>query len=71
MHADVDPAVSCSRYFGSAFAAVSMLPISINWRDDDRVAVAVGGGVDLDWEIRLCSTPATRLLSAAFAPAGP
>ncbi|MCG2622003.1 hypothetical protein LVY72_08740 [Arthrobacter sp. I2-34] len=64
MYVTVDPALSCPRYFGSAVGSTWVQPISITWRGDHDLAVGIGGDVDLAWELRLGSTPATLIFSA-------
>jgi hypothetical protein len=64
MYATVDPTLSCPRYFGSAVGSASVQRISLDWRGDHWLSVGIGGEVDLEWQLRLGSTPATRLLSA-------
>lgn len=64
MYATVDPALSCPRYFGSAVGSTSVHRISLDWRGDRCLSVVIGGEVELEWQLRLGSVPATRLLSA-------
>ena len=61
-YTDVDPRQSCSRYFGSAIAAVEVHVIEIAWPSPHRFRVAVGGDL-LRWNVTLAATPATRLLN--------
>ena len=61
-YTDVDPWQSCTRYFGSAIAAVEVQPIEIAWLSPLRFRVAVGGDL-LSWDVVLASTPVTRLLN--------
>ncbi|MFD1214118.1 hypothetical protein ACFQ36_18980 [Arthrobacter sp. GCM10027362] len=64
MYATVAPSLSCPRFFGSALEAASVHEISLAWRDDACLTVGIGDDVDLEWDIRLGSTPATRLMTA-------
>jgi hypothetical protein len=67
MYLTVDPALSCPRYFGSAISSALVRPISIDWLSDYRLAIGIGDDVDLEWNLRLASTPVTRLLSTVAA----
>ncbi len=64
IYSDVEPALSCPRYFGSALEASSMHDIHITWLDDQSFTVGIHDEVDLQWNIRLAATPVTRLMSA-------
>lgn len=64
MYADVSPALSCPRYFGSAVESASDHRIDIAWQDDRRFTVDIGDDVGLHWEVSLASTPVTRMMSA-------
>ena len=76
-YSDVDPHLSCSRFFGNALARSERSAISMTWADPRRLTIAVSAA-ELTWEVRLAETPATRLLNGiaaalparALAPAG-
>ena len=65
-YADVDPRLSCSRFFGNALARSERSPIAITWADPRRLRVAVPAA-ELTWEVQLGATPATRLLNGVAA----
>jgi len=54
---NVDPDVSCPRYFGSATAVEQVPAIDVTWRDDWTVDVTIGAL--LSWRLMLAATPAT------------
>lgn len=64
MWTDVEPLQSCPRYFGSAVERVVHAPIEVSWTDASRMTVRTDEGRELDWEIELGSSLATRLLSS-------
>jgi hypothetical protein len=69
-HADVDPHLSCSRFFGNALVRSERSAITLEWADPRQLTIAVPAA-GLIWEVRLAETPATRLLNgiAAALPA--
>jgi hypothetical protein len=64
IYSDIEPVLSCPRYFGSALEATSIHDIRITWLDDASFTVGIHDDVDLQWNVRLAVTPATRVLSA-------
>lgn len=64
IYTNVDAAVSCPRYFGSALEATSVHDIAITWTDDESFEVSIGDEVDLRWHVRLGATPVTRVMSS-------
>ncbi len=64
MWVDVEPLLACPRYFGSDVERVVQTSIEVSWQDPFRMTVRIDQGRDLDWEIELGSSPATRVLSA-------
>ena len=63
IYADAPPEASCARYFGSALETSVQCPITVTWTDDTSFIVAVGGEVDLVWELELEATPVTRAMT--------
>jgi hypothetical protein len=62
---DVEPALACTRYFGSAVDEIVSAEIDIDWPTPTELSVTVvGGGHRLDWRIALSSSGATRMLNA-------
>jgi hypothetical protein len=66
MWSDVAPAQSCQRYWGNDLRRAIQAPIDISWPGSSRMTVKIDGGRDLDWEVQLGSTLATRALSLTF-----
>jgi len=64
-HQNVPPEDSCPRYFGAAIAANTTGPIQIDWTDSRRFCVTVEAPGEIVWEVRLASTPASRMMNAA------
>ena len=64
MWSDVDPSQSCPRYWGNDLQRAIQAPIDISWPGPSRMTVKIDNGRDLDWEVQLGSTLATRALSA-------
>jgi hypothetical protein len=56
--------LACPRYFGSVVERVVQTPIEVSWQDSFRMTAKIGEGRDLNWEIELESSLATRFLSA-------
>jgi hypothetical protein len=69
-YADVDPHLSCSRFFGDARASAERGTIALAWSNPWRLTIEVPAA-RLIWEVDLVETPATRLLNrvAAVLPA--
>lgn len=62
-YADVEPMKACNRAFGSEVSEFRPTRIDTTWTAPDRFTLEVPG--ELTWEIRLASTPLTRLMNAA------
>lgn len=60
---DVDPDLSCARFFGEAVAEVGVRPIRIAWKGSHALRVTVGDGL-ADWWMTLRATPATVAMNA-------
>ena len=60
-HQNVPPEQSCPRYFGAAISETTTEPIRIDWTDPRRVCVTVDAPGGIVWDVRLASTPATRM----------
>ena len=69
-YSDVDPNLSCSRFFGNALVRSERSAITLVWDDPQRLTIAVWA-VGLTWDVQLTETPSTRLLNgiAATLPA--
>jgi hypothetical protein len=65
-YADVDPHLSCSRFFGNALARSERSAITLVWDGPRRLTIAVWAA-GLTWEVALAETPATRLLNSIAA----
>jgi hypothetical protein len=63
MWVDSEPLHACPRYFGSGLERVVRAAIDVSWPDARRMTLNIERG-ELDWEIMLAPTLATRLLSA-------
>lgn len=64
IYSNIEPELSCPRYFGKALGAASMHSISIQWHDDMDFTVSIKDEeVDLDWGVHLGATVMTRLMS--------
>jgi hypothetical protein len=63
-YSDVSPELSCNRYFGARVDTVRECPIEIDWTGSHSFRVRVNGG-EVDWQVRLQSTPVSRMMSAA------
>jgi hypothetical protein len=64
MWVDAEPLHACPRYFGSSVERVVRAPIDVSWPDARRMILKIEEGRELDWEIVLAPTLATRFLSA-------
>lgn len=64
IYTNVDPTLSCPRYFGSALESTSVHDIAIEWHDDRNFSVGIDDDVSLRWDVRLAATPVTRTMSA-------
>ena len=64
-HQNVPPEQSCPRYFGAAIAENTTEAIRIDWMDNRRFCVTVEAPGRIVWDVRLASTPATRMMNAA------
>ena len=62
IHTTGEPHLSCPRYFGAATASVRVPRIDVAWRDDSTLQVSLGD--ELDWQIDLRSSLATRMMTA-------
>lgn len=62
IHTTGAPGLTCPRYFGSATGTAQVPAITVSWRDDHTLEVALGD--DLSWRIELGPTPATRTMTA-------
>lgn len=60
------PEVSCNRYAGERVDDTATTEVKVSWLDGRRVDVAVPA-FDLVWQVRLASSPVTRLLNAVAA----
>lgn len=61
-YADIEPALSCARYFGSEIAKAILSPVQLEWTGPAELTVSVSAA-RLDWSLRLASTPGTRILN--------
>lgn len=61
IHTTGAPELTCPRYFGSVAATSQVPSISVSWRDDHTLDVALGD--QLRWRIELGATPATRVMT--------
>ncbi|MEX0787060.1 MAG: hypothetical protein WD939_10525 [Dehalococcoidia bacterium] len=67
MFVDVPASRSCPRYFGSAVARATELPIAIDWTGDRSFRVSIDNGVDLRWSVSLGQPPVMKVLNAVGA----
>jgi hypothetical protein len=58
--ADVEPALSCSRYFGRVATAAVLTTISLTWTGPSTLVVSMEHPT-LEWMLQLSSTVATRV----------
>lgn len=65
-YSDVEPALACARYFGSAGSRAVRDEIDLAWRGDFSLSVGVRGA-RLAWILHLAPTRATRLAGAVAA----
>jgi hypothetical protein len=61
-YADVEPSVSCSRYFGRALADAALMPIELDWTKPNGFSLRIPA-VRREWEFECETTPATRLMN--------
>jgi len=61
---DVEPDLSCARFFGEAVAEVGIRPIRLTWRGTHALRVTVGDGL-VDWWMTLRGTALTVAMNAA------
>jgi hypothetical protein len=69
---DVNPELSCARYFGPRLRRSLQRPIEIRWMGTDRFSVEVDGGQAVQWDVTLASPAAIRAMNAmaAMMPGG-
>lgn len=61
-YTDVEPHLSCPRYFGRAVASISVTPIHINWKGPNDFNVTVESP-EVEWMIKLKNTATTSFLN--------
>lgn len=61
---DVEPDLSCARFFGEAVAEVGIRPIRLTWRGSHALRVTVGDGI-VDWWMTLRGSAVTAAMNAA------
>lgn len=59
---DVDPDLSCARYFGEAVSEVGIRPIRVTWKGSHALRVTVGDGL-VDWWMSLRATFTTVMMN--------
>jgi hypothetical protein len=62
-YVDVEPSRSCPRYFGAALHGVVRAEIELVWTGPGTLAISIPRR-QLEWAVRLESSPLTRLLQA-------
>lgn len=63
IYADAPAELSCARYFGAALQNAVQCPVAVAWTGDTTLRVAVGGDVDLTWELEWGTTAVPRAMS--------
>lgn len=63
---DVDPGLSCSRFFGNALTRSERGAITLEWTDPWRLTITVPAA-ELTWGVELAETRVTRLLNGVAA----
>jgi hypothetical protein len=61
-YADVEPSLACTRYFGADVAHAVVADTQLAWIGSHELEVSVPAA-DLDWSIKLATTPATRAIN--------
>ncbi len=61
-YADVDPEISCTRYFSDQVSGIFIEPIIIKWIGNDYLRVEIKAA-DLNWIIRIESNFSTRIMN--------
>ena len=64
-HQNVPPEQSCPRYFGAAISENTTEPIRIDWTGQREFRVTVDAPGEIDWDVRLAPTLATRVMNTA------
>jgi hypothetical protein len=62
VYTSIAPEQSCPRFFGAAIARAVETPIEVEWAGPDALTVRVPAA-DLRWNMRVASTPITRLMN--------
>lgn len=60
----ITPEHACSRYFGKAISKTLIRDIDIKWNGSQCFTVTIGEDVDLNWQISLAQTRATRIINS-------
>jgi hypothetical protein len=66
IYTTIAPELSCPRFYGAAIAHTFTTPVEIEWKGPFELAVRVPAA-DLRWDMRLASTPVTRLMNVMLA----
>jgi hypothetical protein len=65
-YSDVDPHLSCTRFFGNGLATSERSAITLAWDEPRRLTIAVWAA-GITWEVQLAEIPTTRLLNGIAA----
>jgi hypothetical protein len=66
VYTSIAPELSCPRFIGAAITRAVETPVELEWTGPAALAVRVPAA-DLRWQMRLASTPVTRLMNAMMA----
>ena len=59
---DIDPRISCNRYFGAGIDVVRQCEIAIDWTEPNGFRVTTGDGT-IAWNVAIDATPLTSLFT--------